>query len=87
MRYSSNYPDDIRKYDNDPRSPFYDSGAEDEIEAKADELREGEEYSDYTDEELLDEAAQILADEKEAWEEAKAEQMAESRQARYEDTW
>lgn len=28
----SNYPDDIRNYDGDPRSPFYDSSREDAIE-------------------------------------------------------
>ena len=28
----SNYPDDIRKYDNDPRSPFYDDKHERYIE-------------------------------------------------------
>lgn len=26
------YPDDIRKYDSDPRSPFYDSSAEDAMD-------------------------------------------------------
>ena len=30
----SNYPDDIRSYDNDPRSPFY-NGPDDEAQAEA----------------------------------------------------
>jgi hypothetical protein len=34
---TDNYPDDIRQYDNDPRSPFYDSRFDDYVE---DELQE-----------------------------------------------
>ena len=30
----SNYPDDIRKYDNDPRSPFYNDSKEDLYQAE-----------------------------------------------------
>ena len=29
---TDNYPDDIRQYDNDPRSPFYDSSFDDAVE-------------------------------------------------------
>ncbi len=34
-----NYPDNIRQFDNDPRSPFYDDGGEELwVERRADEL-------------------------------------------------
>ena len=33
----SNYPDDIHQYDNDPRSPFYDSSFDDAVEAEVQE--------------------------------------------------
>ena len=36
---SDNYPDDIRRYDSDPHSPFYDEPCEDEDEAEAAEER------------------------------------------------
>ena len=36
MARNDNYPDDIRQYDNDPRSPFYDSREDDEVREKAD---------------------------------------------------
>jgi len=36
MARNDNYPDDIRQYDNDPRSPFYDSREDDEVRDKAD---------------------------------------------------
>ena len=39
---NSNYPDDIRDYDHDPRSPFYE-GPQDEEEADA--LKEAEEMA------------------------------------------
>ena len=35
---NENYPDDIRQYDDDPRSPFYDSRDEDWKADKAEEL-------------------------------------------------
>ena len=38
---NSNYPDDIRSYDNDPRSPFYEEVDEEQAEA----LREAAEYA------------------------------------------
>ena len=31
----SNYPDDVRQYDNDPRSPFYTGDAQDELYEQA----------------------------------------------------
>lgn len=34
-----NYPDDIRRYDHDPRSPFYSNPLEDAIEDAEDEYR------------------------------------------------
>lgn len=34
----SNYPDDIRQYDNDPRSPFYDDSYERYMEAFSHEI-------------------------------------------------
>ena len=35
-----NYPDDIRMYDHDPRSPFYDGPDEAEIEAEIEDARD-----------------------------------------------
>ena len=32
MSRTDNYPDDIRQYDNDPRSPFFDDGGLEEAE-------------------------------------------------------
>lgn len=34
----SNYPDDIRMYDKDPRSPFYDGPEEEDFCERCDEL-------------------------------------------------
>ena len=57
------YPDDIRKYDNDPRSPFYDDSAEDAkdewIDQRAEELAE--------DSALVTEAIAEMPDEELSW--------------------
>jgi hypothetical protein len=58
-----NYPDDIRNYDNDPRSPFYNNEREDFINRKVDiiefdEIIEALESSDIEYEEIF----QILAE-------------------------
>ena len=37
MPRNDNYPDDIRMYDNDPRSPFYDNSADEAMEDAAQE--------------------------------------------------
>lgn len=48
---NSNYPDDIRKYDNDPRSPFFDDSKDDALIEATTEIEElilsGEKRGDY----------------------------------------
>ena len=56
---SDNYPDDIRQYDNDPRSPFYDPPScphcgEDLIEETCPCQEEEEEDLDYDHDSSLD---------------------------------
>jgi len=43
---SSNYPDDIRQYDNDPRSPFYVEPVE--VDEEEDESENWGEADDWT---------------------------------------
>ena len=68
----SNYPDDIRQYDHDPRSPFYDDGGyELFIESRVDELMEDITELDNIDNDAI---AEIIIDK---WQEGSAKNKCE----------
>ena len=48
---TDNYPDDIRSYDNDPRSPFYEEPEDSDEALEAAEVRADMEYDRRRDEE------------------------------------
>lgn len=61
MNSASNYPDDIRKYDNDPRSPFFDDGGYDVwVDDRMGELLEDMSELDDIEEDVI---AEIVLDE------------------------